>query len=97
MENELWTHSNQQGTVGHCFVAQIWDSNGEAIAELTPTPDQRLASYRAQLMAAAPLLKLRLSELVEAIEKSGDWSPDTRVGRAILNTDELLTILNSNQ
>jgi hypothetical protein len=53
-----WSSSPQEGTPGHCIVAQVWDENGNSLAEITPTDDPAVASATAARIAAdhnAPL------------------------------------------
>lgn len=60
-----WSSSEQRGDPGHCFVAQVWDSNGNALASVRPTKDERQSTVDARLIAAAP-------EMLEALIRQRD-------------------------
>ena len=49
-----WTFSPQQGKKGHCFQAQVWDSEGKNLATIEDTSDAQIATNNARLIAAAP-------------------------------------------
>lgn len=49
-----WSSSCQKGQPGHCFAAQVWDDNGDALASVRSTVDPRQATADALLIAASP-------------------------------------------
>lgn len=55
MSDELrqFTATTQDGTPGHCFCAQVFDPDGNSIAELKPTDEPAIANQRAQWLADA--------------------------------------------
>lgn len=59
-----WTYSPQKGIIGHCHMAQVWDSNGRNLAEIQPTNDETEASANAQLIRKAPEILNELKETV---------------------------------
>jgi hypothetical protein len=67
-----WSCSEQRGIPGHCMVAQIWDSQGNALASVEPSVDQDQATATARLIAAAPELLSALDSLVSACDLPGD-------------------------
>jgi len=58
-----WDYSDQKGSRKHCYLGQVWDSNGESLAVLDSTTDPAVATANARLIAAAPEL-LSACELV---------------------------------
>lgn len=48
-----WSHSPQKGIPGHCYVAQVWDRDGETLAAIEPTDQEEGASAVAAFVAAA--------------------------------------------
>lgn len=63
-----WTFSPQDGTPGHCHLAQVWDGQGRALATIEPTDDPAVASDRARLIAAAPELLHALETALPVLE-----------------------------
>jgi hypothetical protein len=66
-----WSCSRQSGTPGHCFVAQVWDVDGNSIACMDATTDEELATSRARLMAAAPQLLQSLLHAMTLLKVAG--------------------------
>lgn len=48
-----WVATEQSGTPGHCFVAQVFGHAGP-VARIEPTEDPAIATANARLIAAAP-------------------------------------------
>ena len=59
-----WSFSPQKGKPGHCHMAQVWNSAGDALAQIEPTPDEAVATADARLIAAAPDLLEALKGIV---------------------------------
>lgn len=51
-----WEYSPQSGTVGHCFCAQVWGSDGRNLATLEATVDEAEATANAKLIAESPVM-----------------------------------------
>jgi hypothetical protein len=62
-----WDYSEQKGGPGHCFVAQVWDSEGESLAVLDSTIDPAVATANAKLMASSPELLYCLQRLLPMV------------------------------
>ena len=67
-----WEHSEQKGSPGHCFVAQVWAPDGESLAVLDSTIDPAVATANAKLMAASPTLLAELRKAVDMLESTTD-------------------------
>lgn len=67
-----WDYSPQKGSPGHCWTAQVWDSEGESLAVLDSTIDPSEATANAMMMAAAPDL---LGAIQGALRISDLWMP----------------------
>jgi len=61
MKNRKFTFSGQSGTKNHCSAAQIWDEDGNSLAVIESTEDEKDATDVARLMHASP-------EMLEALE-----------------------------
>lgn len=48
-----YTYSEQVGTPGHCYAAQIFDGDGNSIAVMDTTDDQSIATERARKLTEA--------------------------------------------
>ena len=77
-----WSFSPQKGKPGHCHMAQVWNSAGDALAQIEPTPDEAVATADARLIAASPTLLEALKEAHAALkayenahdQDAGSWS-----------------------
>jgi hypothetical protein len=67
-----WSYSPQDGTPGHCYMAQVWDSAGKNLAEIEPTSNQEEATANAKLIASAP-------ELLEALQELNTKCENTKI------------------
>jgi hypothetical protein len=47
-----WKSSGQDGKPGHCYVAQVWDCDGNSLAEVTPNDEPAVATNTAAYIAA---------------------------------------------
>lgn len=66
-----WTHSGQRGVPRHCTVAQVFDENGHALAELEPTIIEGLATDTAAHIAASnPQVTISLCDEIERLRAS---------------------------
>lgn len=63
--------SPQNGTPGHCMVAQVWDERGNNLAEVEPTADPAYATMIARLFAKSPLLVTLVEQLISSAPSSG--------------------------
>lgn len=97
------TAHNQNGAIGHCVVAQVFDELGCALAYFEPTKDEEESSSNAQLYADAhnqynklPILPSQLANdrerLIEFVKNVAHCDFDS-VDK-ILYAQELLTYLN---
>lgn len=60
-----FTSTPQDGTPGHCSVAQVWNANGEPVANVEPTDDKDVATKIAEIIAMA------LNRVCERCEGNG--------------------------
>ncbi len=58
-----WSSSPQKGRPGNCFMAQVWDRDGKALATIESAMPSAVATANARLIAAAPDL-LRACKMV---------------------------------
>lgn len=65
-----WSCSEQQGTKGHCFQAQIWDSDGDSLATIEPTVFEKYATSDAQFIAASRNIAPDLIRVIELAEEA---------------------------
>lgn len=77
------TFSEQQGAVGSCLVAQVWDENGKFLAQIEPTEDDAEATRLARLFAASSDLleacKATLEEFKHLGQALGEMTPPQMV------------------
>jgi hypothetical protein len=59
------TSSGQTGSIGHAFVAQVWDPNGNAMITVDTTQDPAVATARAKYAAYAMTHVLRMQDEIE--------------------------------
>jgi hypothetical protein len=50
---EPWGHAPQDGLPGHCHMAQVFEAEGRAVADIEPTDDPEQASRTADFIAHA--------------------------------------------
>jgi hypothetical protein len=79
--NGEWKFSEQKGRPGHCFVAQVWDADGNCLAVIEPTEDPAVATERAMLFACSPALLRFVSDMISGYDHEGRDScyPSCRV------------------
>jgi hypothetical protein len=65
--NAPWSFSPMKGKPGHCFVAQVWDADGNSLAGIDADCGERAANARVALIAAAPDLYEAAASAVETI------------------------------
>lgn len=61
-----WTFSPMKGEPGHCFVAQVWDVEGNSLATVDSRYGEEESTAIAKLIASAP-------ELLKALELIAAW------------------------
>jgi len=67
-----WDWSPQQGEPGHCYQAQVWGADGDAIATIESYPDPQTANDRARLIAAAGTAAGKLPDEYDAVSAIRD-------------------------
>ncbi len=71
-----WSSSKQDGVPGHCFQAQVWDSNGNNLAVIEPTGDENEASATAAFIAAASRIAPDIRAMQDAFEQVCEAATD---------------------
>lgn len=67
-----WEATPQDGFPGHCFVAQVFDADGQSLASIQTSYDVDKASRIARLIAAAPDHALIVWAMCVG---AGSWQP----------------------
>lgn len=82
---EKLTYCSMKGTPGHCFAAQVWDSEGLGIASIDSRYGARKATKYARLFASSPDMYEALKAFVENVDnwlKTGEPA-DKETSKAI--------------
>ena len=64
-----WDYSDQTGSRKHCYLGQVWDSEGESLAVLDSTTDPAVATANARLIAAAPDLLAACEDAIRLLDE----------------------------
>lgn len=78
-----WVATEQSGTPGHCFVAQVFGHAGP-VAQIEPTEDPAIATEIARLIAAAPDLLKSLEGLLSSLDEYWGSTKEANVARAAI-------------
>lgn len=68
---ERWSYSPMKGEPGHCYAAQVWDSEGNSLAVIDSRYGDVESTEKAKLISAAPDLLGALSAVVEHAKEFG--------------------------
>jgi hypothetical protein len=68
MIKEKLTYSPMKGKPGHCFMAQVWDSDGFDIVSINSRYGARKSTEYARLFASSPDLYEALKTVVDNID-----------------------------
>ncbi len=66
-QEKKYTFSEQKGKPGHCLMAQVWDEDGNSVANIKSTEEEEDATATARLFAEAAETKEQHGKMFEAI------------------------------
>jgi hypothetical protein len=84
-----WTASRQEGSPGHCTLAQVFDASGISVAVLDAVEPHEVASIRAAFIAAARIAVPAMIEAYEDAEERAHYANGT-AELAIRQREELV-------